>query len=111
MGDGSHVRYHLPLVGKGRRIPGAVFPATLFVFAPLYRLAGGAQKGVGKKNYSAFAQAASDLVKNYLDGLQKDVTHFCSMFDYRNIGGDFGNSKDSIERSIQFLTSRIPEGQ
>ena len=71
----------------------------------------GAQKGVGKKNYSAFAQAASDLVKNYLDGLQKDVTHFCSMFDYRNIGGDFGNSKDSIERSIQFLTSRIPEGQ
>ena len=54
---------------------------------------------------------ASDLVKNYLDGLQKDVTHFCSMFDYRNIGGDFGNSKDSIERSIQFLTSRIPEGQ
>ena len=71
----------------------------------------GAQKGVGKKNYGAFAQAASDLVKNYLDGLQKDVTHFCSMFDYRNIGGDFGNSKDSIERSIQFLTSRIPEGQ
>ena len=45
VGDGSHVRYHLPLVGKGRRIPGAVFPAALFVFAPLYRLAGGGAEG------------------------------------------------------------------
>ena len=71
----------------------------------------GAHKGVGKKNYGPFAQAASDLVKNYLEVLQKDVTHFCSMFDYRNIGGDFGNSKDSIERSIEFLTSRRPEKQ
>lgn len=71
----------------------------------------GAPKGVGKKNYGPFAQAASDLVKNYLEVLQKDITHFCSMFDYRNIGGDFGNSKDSIERSIEFLTSRRPEKQ
>ena len=89
-----------------------LFSQQAYLCLPHYTaLLKGAQKGVGKKNYSAFAQAASNLVKNYLDGLQKDVTHFCSMFDYRNIGGDFGNSKDSIERSIQFLTSRIPEGQ
>lgn len=89
-----------------------LFSQQAYLCLPHYTaLLEGAQKGIGKKNYSAFAQAASDLVKNYLDGLQKDVTHFCSMFDYRNIGGDFGNSKDSIERSIQFLTSRIPEGQ
>ena len=89
-----------------------LFSQQTYLCLPHYTaLLEGAQKGIGKKNYSAFAQAASDLVKNYLDGLQKDVTHFCSMFDYRNIGGDFGNSKDSIERTIQFLTSRIPEGQ
>lgn len=35
-----------------------------------------------------------------------DVTHFCRMFDYRNNGGDWGNSRDSIERSIRYLTSR-----
>ena len=31
------------------------------------------------------------------------------MFDYRNAGGDWGNSKDAIERAIQYLTARVPE--
>ncbi|MDD2495823.1 MAG: DUF6062 family protein [Tissierellia bacterium] len=33
---------------------------------------------------------------------------FCSMFYYRSRdeGTDFGNSRDSIERAIKFLTSR-----
>jgi hypothetical protein len=26
------------------------------------------------------------------------------MFDYRNEGADWGNSRDSIERSVEFLT-------
>jgi hypothetical protein len=30
------------------------------------------------------------------------------MFDYRNHGKDWGNSKDSIERSIEFLTGEKP---
>ena len=68
----------------------------------------GAVKGVGKKNYDAFSQDSVLLVKNYLSQLEGDITHFCSMFDYRNNGGDFGASKDAIERSIQFLTSRLP---
>lgn len=29
------------------------------------------------------------------------------MFDYRNNGGDWGNSKDSIERAISYLTGRL----
>lgn len=28
------------------------------------------------------------------------------MFDYRSKDGDWGNSKDAIERSVEFLTSR-----
>lgn len=27
------------------------------------------------------------------------------MYDYRNAEGDWGNSRDSIERSIEFLTA------
>ena len=46
------------------------------------------------------------LAKNYLDTVKADTTHFCRMFDYRNNGGDWGNSRDSIERSIRYLTSR-----
>ena len=30
------------------------------------------------------------------------------MFDYRNAGGDWGNSRDAIERAITYLTSREP---
>ena len=47
-------------------------------------------------------------MKKYLDELEKDVSHYCKMYDYRNTGkdADWGNSKDSIERAIKFLTTR-----
>ena len=35
--------------------------------------------------------------------VESDVTHFCRMFDYRNKDGDWGNSKDAIERAIAYL--------
>ena len=37
------------------------------------------------------------------------VTHFCRMYDYRSRGQDWGNSRDSIERAIWYLTTRKPE--
>ena len=48
------------------------------------------------------------LTGNYISQLEKDVSHFCKMYDYRNTGtdADWGNSKDSIERAIKFLTTR-----
>ncbi len=92
------------LWGKGRKIQGAVFPAAPICVCPLYRLAGGGAEGRRQeKNYGAFAQAASDLVKNYLDGLQRGrhpLLFYVRLPKYRR--GIFGNSKDSIERSIQF---------
>lgn len=59
---------------------------------------------LGKKDFLEFAQVTKDITLKYLKELKGDVTHFCSMFDYRNAGGDFKNSKDSIERSAVFLT-------
>ena len=39
------------------------------------------------------------------------MTHSCTRFDSRHGGGDWGNSKDSIERAIRYLTSREPENR
>ena len=62
-----------------------------------------------KKNFVLFEEVTTGLAKRYLEELNADVTHFCRMFDYRNAGGDWGNSKDAIERAILYLTSRVPE--
>ena len=59
-----------------------------------------------RKNFEPFAVVTRKLAKNYLDTVKGDVTHFCRMFDYRNAGGDWGNSRDAIERAIELLTSR-----
>lgn len=64
---------------------------------------------MSKKNQPDFAKAASDLAKAYLAELREDVHHFCGMYDHRNAGNnDWGNSKDSIERAVWYLTSREP---
>lgn len=69
-----------------------------------------AEKGVSKKNRSDFGKAAAALAQKYCTELRDDVSHFCKMFDYRNNteDADWGNSKDSVERAIWFLTTRQP---
>ena len=47
-----------------------------------------------------------ELASKKFDEVSEDVSHFCKMFDYRNAGGDWGNSRDSIERAIRLLTTR-----
>ena len=61
------------------------------------------------KNYAPdFAKSASRICREYLKELRVDVSHFCKMFDYRSNdeNADWGNSKDSIERAVWWLTSR-----
>ncbi len=62
-------------------------------------------RGISAKVLPEFYADTSRLAGGYLEVLKNDVTHFCSMFDYRSKGQDWGNSKDAIERSIEFLTS------
>ena len=62
--------------------------------------------GIPSKLMSDFYAETAGLTKNYLESLKADITHFCSMFDYRSQGQDWGTSKDSIERSIAFLTGQ-----
>lgn len=65
--------------------------------------------GLPSKHLSDFYTETAALAKNYLESLKKDITHFCSMFDYRSQGQEWGTSKDSIERSIAFLTGEAPK--
>ena len=62
------------------------------------------------KGAAEFDKAVGELVQKHIHGLYDDVSKYCSMYDYRNTGkdADWGSSKDSIERSITFLTSREP---
>ena len=64
-----------------------------------------AKGGIKSKDMKEFCEITNTLCKNYLDTLYDDVTHFTTMFDYRNAGGDWKNSKDAVERSVYFLTS------
>ena len=66
------------------------------------------KNGVPSKFLGDFHADTLELTKTYLLGLKKDISHFATMFDYRNRGADWGTSVDSIERSIEFLTGEKP---
>lgn len=63
---------------------------------------------ISKKLINEFNDDCTNLVKKELDTLIEDTVHFTKMFDYRNTGknADWGNSRDSLERAITFLTTR-----
>lgn len=70
------------------------------------------KNGIPTKMMPDFYSDTYNLTQSYMKELKNDITHFCSMYDYRNRGGDWGNSKDSIERSVAFLTGgNVTEGK
>ena len=68
------------------------------------------QSGLDKRTALDFRDDVLKLGKKQVELLYKDVSHFCSMFDYRNNGenADWGNSRDAVERAVEFVTSRKP---
>ncbi len=66
------------------------------------------KRGLPSKLLGDFHADTAALTKGYLETLKKDISHFATMFDYRNRGADWGDSVDSIERSIEFLTGEKP---
>lgn len=63
-----------------------------------------------KKELDGFLKLIGELTEKHIALLYSDVSKYCSMYDYRSAGkdADWGNSRDSIERTIDFLTSRKP---
>ena len=51
-----------------------------------------------------FYRAINEVEENYFTKLRGDVSWFCKKFDYRFDDLPWGESKDSVERSIKFLT-------
>ena len=88
-----------------------LYAAQPYICLPHYGLVLEAAQKMPKKNFIPFEAETTRLAKGYLEELSGDVTHFCRMFDYRNAGGDWGNSKDAIERAMTWLTSREPTAQ
>lgn len=70
-----------------------------------------AEKMLGKKERAQFGRDCEAITRGTLDALREDVTHFTKMYDYRNntADADWGNSRDSIERAVAFLTGQTPE--
>ncbi len=80
-----------------------------FICLPHYDLLQSlAPKYLQKQELDGFVKLIGELTEKYLLTLYEDVSRYCSMYDYRNTGkdADWGNSKDSIERTVAFLTSR-----
>ncbi len=69
-------------------------------------LSAGANSKKMKSYHGEFMKNLARITQDYSKTLHNDVKHFCSMYDYRNSGkdADWGNSKDSVERTISFLT-------
>ncbi len=89
-----------------------LYEAQPFICLPHYTMlirSASAKGGLKGAELSEFYKSTARLSGGYLKELKGDVSHYCKMYDYRNRGEDWGNSRDSIERSVEFLTSERPE--
>lgn len=64
-----------------------------------------AKRVLNKEGYNELVKASNEKVTAYLESLKEDVSLFCKKFDYRFDSLPWGESKDSVERSLKFLNS------
>ena len=62
-----------------------------------------AKRVLDKNDYNELVKAANEKVCEYLNSLKDDISLFCEKFDYRFDDLPWGESKDSVERSLKFL--------
>ena len=55
-----------------------------------------------------FYSTVMELMKQNLNRVKDDLDHFVEMFDYRNAGSDWRNSRDAVERTMQKLKGGYP---
>lgn len=78
---------------------------------PHYRALLATSKNLGKRDRLAFCDDLNKVTLHSLDVLGEDIDWFCKKFDYRFAKEDWKNSKDAIERTVEALTSKLPEKQ
>ena len=69
-----------------------------------------ASKKMSKRTFPDFFDAAYAIQEKYVSELRSDVSWFCKKFDYRYDEEPWYNSKDSVQRTIKFL-SGDPKGE
>ena len=68
-------------------------------------LVSSADKKKMPKYVGEFKENLTRITADYVKSLGDDISKYCSMYDYRNKGSnDWGNSADSVERAVMFLT-------
>lgn len=81
------------------------FKAAPYFCLPHYRaMLDYASKKLNKRAFADIYDAAYSIQESYLDSLAGDVSWFCKKFDYRYDEEPWYNSKDSVQRSIKFLS-------
>lgn len=57
---------------------------------------------------SEMAENLTRITGEYVRSLSEDISKYCKMYDYRSRSenADWGNSRDSVERTVGFLTGR-----
>ena len=84
------------------------FKAQPYFCLPHYRLLlEEAEKRFNKKKQAEFLKDAEGVVLPYFDSLREDIKFFCKKFDYRFKDEPWGNSKDSPERVVKFLSGDL----
>ena len=91
-----------------------LFSEQEYICLPHYNLLiSKANEKMPKKERAAFIAACDELIEKYIKSLNDDVHEFCTSFDYRNAGKlhneEMEHVRNSIERGIEFLTSRSPD--
>lgn len=62
---------------------------------------------IAKKDRRDFIKVTRSLTEKQMVDLANDLQHFCDMFDYHNSdNSDWGTSKDAVERTVGYLTTR-----
>lgn len=81
---------------------------SMFCIPHYELLVGGANKRNMPKYHGEFVKSITETVKECSKSLSKDVKNYCKVYSYQNNKDncDWENAKDSVERSIAFLTGR-----
>ena len=88
----------------------SMFDAPAYFCLPHYTaLIEYASKKMDKKLFREFYSRAEEIQEKYIDTLSGDVSWFCKKFDYRFDEEPWYNSKDSVQRSIKFLTGSMED--
>lgn len=90
-----------------------LFKAQEYICVPHYNMLSiKAGEKLQKADLANFTADLDKLLEDYIKQLNSDVNDFCNSFDYRNAGKlhtpEMEHVRNSVERSVSFLTGRKP---